>query len=225
MMVIMIDVNSYHPTMSDSVTRSRREEYADTTRVALLDAACELFVAGGYSQVGVDAISRAARVTRGAFYHHFADKPALFEALVIRLQTEALAKVSAVSAKTTNPEARLSTASAAFLDICVEPSYRRLVIEDAPAVLGAVRCREIEDDSVIGAMIAALRAKHEAGRFDAPAPRLAARMIASMLCEAALQLPAAKDPERMRRDALEIVGRVLAAFDPEATRPGRGGGT
>lgn len=217
-MLIMRDVNSYHPAMTESMTRSRREEYADTTRAALLDAARELFVAEGYGQVGVEAISRAARVTRGAFYHHFADKPGLFEALVISLQAEALAKVSAVSAKTADPAARLSAASAAFLDICVEPPYRRLVIEDAPAVLGAARCREIEDESVIGALITALRARHEAGRFDAPDPRLAARMIARMLCEAALQLPTAKDPTRMRRDALEVVGRVLATFDPESRK-------
>jgi AcrR family transcriptional regulator len=200
--------------MTDIATRSRREEYADTTRAALLDAACALFVAGGYNQVGVEAISRAARVTRGAFYHHFADKPALFEALVIRLQAEALAKVSTASAKMTDPADRLKAGSAAFLDICVEPSYRRLVIEDAPAILGTARCREIEEDSVIGVMVAALMARHEAGRFNPPDPRLAARMIASMLCEAAIQLPTARDFERMRHDALEIVDRVLAAFDP-----------
>lgn len=204
--------------MDESATRSRREEYADATRVALLDAARELFVAEGYNRVGVEAISRAARVTRGAFYHHFADKPALFEALAIRLQAEALAKVTAASVQAADPAARLSAGVAAFLDVCVEPSYRRLVIEDAPAILGATRCREIEDGSAIGAMVAALEARAAAGRFDPPDPRLAARMIASMLCEAALQLPAAAAPERTKRDALEIVRRVLAAFDPEASR-------
>jgi len=194
--------------------KSRREEYADTTRAALLDAAQAQFVALGYNHVGVEAISRAARVTRGAFYHHFADKPALFEALVIRLQDEALAKVTSAAAVKRDGAARLAAATAAFLDVCVEPAYRRLVIEDAPAVLGAARCRQIEDATVFGAMVGALQARHEAGRFDTPDPRLAGRMIASMLCEAALQLPGAKDPKLMRAHALGVVGKVLAAFDP-----------
>ena len=202
--------------MAVETMKSRREEYADATRSALLDAAQEQFVALGYNQVGVEAISRSARVTRGAFYHHFADKPALFDALVVRLQEGALNKVLSVVAGNPDDDARLGVAAAAFLDVCVEPSYRRLVIEDAPAVLGAARCRQIEDASVFGAMVAALQARHKAGRFDAPDPKLAGRMIASMLCEAALQLPDAKNPKQMRANTLAIVARVLSAFDPGA---------
>ena len=203
--------------MTGNVLKSRREEYADATRGALLDAAREQFVALGYNQVGIEAISRSARVTRGAFYHHFADKPALFDALVVRLQAEALAKVMSVVAGNSDDDTRWSLAAAAFLDVCVQPSYRRLVIEDAPAVLGAARCRQIEDASVFGAMVSALQARHKAGRFEAPDPKLAGRMIASMLCEAAAQLPDAKNPKQMRANTLAIVAKVLSAFDPGAS--------
>ena len=194
--------------------RPRREEYADATRAALLDAARALFVESGFAQVGVEAISRAARVTRGAFYHHFVDKPALFDALVVELQADALARVTAASGAKADASARIAAGCAAFLDICVEPAYRRLVIEGAPAVLGAKRCREIEDGSVIGAFVAALEAWHKAGHFDTPDPKLAARMIAAMLCEAALQLADARHPQRTRRNALDVVRRIIEAFDP-----------
>jgi AcrR family transcriptional regulator len=205
--------------MSDDMVRSRREEYADATRTALLDAAQALFAASGYNQVGVEAIARAARVTRGAFYHHFADKTDLFDAVVVRLQQDALKRATTASSKISDPATRLGVGCAAFLDICVEPTYRRLVIESAPGVLGAPRCREIEDGSVIGVMVAALQAWSEAGHFDPPDPKLAARMIAGMLCEAALQLPTAAKPARMRNDALETIRQVLAAFDPAHRQP------
>jgi len=120
-------------------------------------------------------------------------------------------------AESANSDMRLGVAAAAFLDVCVEPSYRRLVIEDAPAVLGAARCREIEDATVFGAMVAALMARHKAGRFEVPDPKLAGRMIASILCEAALQLPEAKNPKQMRAHTLAIVATVLSAFDPGAS--------
>lgn len=77
--------------------KSRREEYADATRQALISAAGELFASQGYQQVGIEAIARSARVTRGAFYHHFADKAELFDALVGALQEQAAAKVQAAA--------------------------------------------------------------------------------------------------------------------------------
>jgi AcrR family transcriptional regulator len=200
--------------MTEIAVRSRRQEYAEATREALLDTARTLFVEHGYNQAGVDAIARAARVTRGAFYHHFPDKLALFEALVIRLQAHAFERVTAAAANVIDPFERLRVGSATFLEICTEPSYRRLVIEDAPAVLGALRCRAIEDQYTIGLMVSALVKKQQAGQFDSPDPKLAARMIASMLCEAALQMAVAKNPNQIRRAALEIVGRTLSAFRP-----------
>jgi AcrR family transcriptional regulator len=202
----------YGVAMGAESVRSRREEYAETTREALLEAARVLFVADGYGQAGVEAIARAARVTRGAFYHHFEDKAALFEALVERLQAKAADHVRRAAAGVSDPRQRLLTGAAAFLEVCVEPDYRRLVIEDAPAVLGAARSRAIEDRYAIGMMVAAVSEMKAAGRFEASDPVLAARMIAAMLCEAALLIGEAQDPAPLRRDTLEIVERVFGAF-------------
>src|SRR5215470_19338282 len=77
--------------------RSRREEYSEATRQALLDAGREAFARSGYQAAGIEAISRFARVTRGAFYHHFEDKKALFDAVVVAMQAEAVATVNAKS--------------------------------------------------------------------------------------------------------------------------------
>ena len=67
--------------------KTRREEYADATREALVTAAGELFTSEGYQQVGIEAIARKARVTRGAFYHHFDSKDELYAAAVASFTT------------------------------------------------------------------------------------------------------------------------------------------
>jgi AcrR family transcriptional regulator len=200
--------------MTDATpARSRREEYADATRAALLATALEMFTTEGYPAVGIEAIARAARVTRGALYHHFADKKALFEALVIQLQADAVEKIKARAKRATTAQERMRAGSLAFLDACMEPSYRRLVIEEAPAVLGTVRCREIEEAHAFGLLIAAISAQQASGAFKTDNAYLAARMVGTMMCEAALLLGDAKRPAEMKRQVVATVERVLAAFE------------
>lgn len=102
-----------------------------------------------------------------------------------------------------------------FLDLCAEPAYRRLVIEDGPAVLGPRRCREIENDSAIGMMVAAMKELKRAGTIKVSNAELAARMLASMVCEAALLLADAVKPAEFKRDAIVIVNRTLDALSSD----------
>lgn len=62
----------------------RTKEDAERTRNALLDAAEKLFHERGVARTSLEQIARAAGVTRGAVYWHFADKAALFEAMLAR---------------------------------------------------------------------------------------------------------------------------------------------
>ena len=198
--------------METALAKSRREEYSETTRAALIEAAGELFLKEGYQQAGVQAIARSARVTRGAFYHHFADKPAIFEALVIQLQAAAAVRVRDKAETGKDAWQRLAFSIEAFLDICSEPAYRRLVIEAAPAVLGSARSHQIEDDHALGGMIKAMIELKRRGELNVGDPWLAGRMIARMVCEAALLLSASDEPAKLRRNAIGIVERTLSAF-------------
>ena len=204
----------YTKTMNlPNAIKTRREEYADQTRSALLAAARTIFTTQGYSQANVGEIAEIARVTRGAFYHHFEDKQALFEALVVSLQAAAAEQIRAHAVAEPNVEARVMAGAAAFLDSCMEPAYRRLVIQDAPAVLGELRCREISEAYPYGLLIAAVTELRKAGRLDCENPYLVARMIGSMICEAALLLDGAGSSEEgLKQQALAIVARVFAAF-------------
>jgi AcrR family transcriptional regulator len=197
---------------------SRRDEYAAATRAALLEAARAQFTEVGYQEAGIEALARAARVTKGALYHHFPDKRAVFDAVVVTLQEDVAARVSQAAGRTSQaagrraaaPLDRLQAGCEAFLELCCEPSYRRLVIEEAPAVLGTARCREIESATSIGLLVGGLRALAGAGVLAVRDHELVGRMLASMICEAALLL--ARAPERAgprRREAIATVRRLL----------------
>jgi AcrR family transcriptional regulator len=71
-----------------------RTQHAEATRRAVLDAARSLFGRQGYAQTSVDQIAAAARVTKGAVYHHFSGKEALCRAVYDEVETEAQARAA-----------------------------------------------------------------------------------------------------------------------------------
>src|ERR1700746_3335493 len=74
-----------HYTQRMPEVKSRRELHSEATRAALLDEATVLFAERGYAGPSLEDVASASQVTRGAVYHHFASKQALFEA-VLELQ-------------------------------------------------------------------------------------------------------------------------------------------
>jgi AcrR family transcriptional regulator len=194
------------------MTKTRRDEYSEATRRALLAAARALFAKQGYQATGIEAVVRAARLTRGALYHHFEDKRALLDALVVELQGEASVKVRERALAKSNRWDSLEAGIEAYLEACLEPVFRRIVLEDAPAALGIARCREIDYAEALGPMGAALARLKRDGELKVDDTELLARMLASMTWEVALLLGDAEDPQTLRRHAQRIIRRVLGAF-------------
>ncbi|MES2959607.1 MAG: helix-turn-helix domain-containing protein [Pseudomonadota bacterium] len=208
-------------TAVPATRRSRREDYTDSTRQALLDAARTLFVSTGYHQTSTEAVVTAARLTKGALYHHFTDKAALLEALVIQLQQQAAERMRARAGKEKTLWECLRAACESYLDICTEHDYQQLVIRDAPAALGAERAGAIGEQYVIGPMVRVMERLKADGELDVGDARLAGRMVARMLCEAAELLAQEPQPARMRKEALANLSRVLDAFRPRSAGAGR----
>jgi AcrR family transcriptional regulator len=192
--------------------RSRREEYTEATRQALLSAGRDIFAREGYQAAGIEAISRAARVTRGAFYHHFEDKKALFDAVVVSLQSEAAAKIEERARVQRKIWDRLSVGIDAYLDACLEPAYGRIVIQEAAAVLGNERYREIEETYPMALLTATLNALKRDGELDFEDINLLSRMVDAMICEVAIMLPEADHPRKLRERGQKIIGTLLGAF-------------
>ncbi|OCO98775.1 MULTISPECIES: TetR/AcrR family transcriptional regulator [unclassified Ensifer] len=122
--------------MQQENSRRSNRERSDTTRAAILDAARDLFVSRGYADTSTPDIVAAAGLTRGALYHHFEDKKALFRAVAER---EAAAVATAIEKATTGdlpPRDALKAGAHAYFDAMREPGRIRLLLLDGPAVLG-----------------------------------------------------------------------------------------
>ena len=129
---------------------SRRQEYSASTKRALVDVAQELFTERGYAGTSLDEIVAGARVTKGALYHHFSGKQALFEAVFERVEDDASSSIRRAIKDVKDPWEKALTGLRAFLDVLQRPEYRRLVIQEGPAVLGYEKYREQEERSTYG---------------------------------------------------------------------------
>jgi AcrR family transcriptional regulator len=132
------------------VPRRTQEERSEATRAKLIAAARRLFAERGYAGVGTEEIVRAAGVTRGALYHHFEGKPQLLEAVYEQIEGELTEKIATGALGGSDPLDALRAGSEMFLDACLEPEVQRIVLLDAPAVLGWERWREIAADHGLG---------------------------------------------------------------------------
>src|SRR4051794_23797880 len=128
---------------------NRRAQYSASTRRALVDAAEELFTRDGYAATSLDAIVAEAQVTKGALYHHFSGKQALFEAVFEKVESAGARSVQASLEGHQDSWQKALSGLHAFLEVVRQPSYSRVVIQDGPWVLGHERFREQEERSTI----------------------------------------------------------------------------
>ncbi len=123
---------------------SRRDEYTEATRRALLDAATALFAEKGYSRTSLEEIATAARVTKGAIYHHFASKTTLFEAAIERLEVVEVARMREAYDQAPDAAAGAQAVLDVFLSACSDPIYGGVVFREGPVALGWERWHECE---------------------------------------------------------------------------------
>lgn len=125
----------------------RRAQTLSATRRLLVDIALEQFTEHGYAATSLDTIVSKARVTKGALYHHFSGKQALFEAVFEKTEADAANAMRKALRKSKDPWEKAALGLRAFLDVVQNRSYQRVVIQDGPAVLGYERFREQEERS------------------------------------------------------------------------------
>ena len=172
-------------------------------------AARRLFTERGYAGTGREDIAAAAGVTRGALYHHFASKEALFRAVVEELEQEMTTKVATVAMEGADAAAELRLGCLAFLDACLDPSVRRIVLLEAPAVLGWDQWREIDERYGLALLTHGVQAVMDAGLVEPGPVSPLAHMLLGALNEAALLVATAKRPKAARVEVGRTVEQVL----------------
>lgn len=133
-----------------STGRSRREEFSEATRAALLEAATQRFATLGFAGTSLEDVAADIRATRGAVYHHFPSKKALFEAVFAKLETEAVQQSRAAGERGTDPWQRALLALDAFLETCSDPVHGRVVWQQGPIALGWAQWEELERTFALG---------------------------------------------------------------------------
>jgi len=117
------------------VKTTLRERQAEATRQLLVSIARQLFTEQGYAATSIEDIIKQAGVARGALYHHFPGKDALFRAVYDQDQTEVATRVVATAVTAQDPWDGVRAGLGAFLDACLEPAFRRIVVMDSVPVL------------------------------------------------------------------------------------------
>lgn len=112
-----------------------RARQAEATRELLVATARDVFTERGYAATAIDDIVQRAGVAKGSLYHHFHGKEAIFRAVYESVQAEAVAGVMAAALGAGEPWAAVRAGLAAFLDACLQPSFRRIVVLDSISVL------------------------------------------------------------------------------------------
>ena len=187
----------------------RREAEAHATREALIQAALELFTERGYAGVGTEEIVSRAKVTRGALYHHFADKSDLFRAVFERVEADLMERIGATMQGTDDAWNLMVAGMRAFLDACEEPAVKQISLIDAPAVLGWEEWREIDNRHGLGLTRAALQGAVEAGVLRPIAVDPMAHLFVAALSEAAFVIAHADNPRKARAEVEEALTQLV----------------
>ena len=183
--------------------RTHAEMTAETT-AKLVSAARRSFGSRGYAETPMDELCAEAGLTRGALYHHFGGKPGLLEAVVRQIDEEIGDRLEVHYSGIGDPWEAFRACNIEYLRLALDPEIQRIVLRDAPAVLGQ-RLREIDEDGSIGPLAEALDQLMRAGRIVACDAEVMARLLNGALVDAALWIAAGDDSEaRFERSARSV---------------------
>ncbi|MBL7487947.1 TetR/AcrR family transcriptional regulator [Frankia sp. AgB1.9] len=191
--------------------RRRQVDRSATTRAALVAAGRRLFAAEGFAAVATESIVTAAGVSRGALYHQFTDKTALFAAVVEAVEADVAARIAdeVAAAGSTDPIEAMRLAAQTWLRICVEPEVHRIVLLDGPSVLGWAEWRELCQRHVFGLVRDVLVWGMEIGRIRRQPVDPLAHVLMGASDEAALYIARAPDTETARTEMINALGLVI----------------
>ncbi|MDW5316668.1 TetR/AcrR family transcriptional regulator [Rhizobium sp. PL01] len=170
--------------------RRSNQERSGSMRLALMAAARGLFVEKGYADTATPDIVSAAGVTRGALYHHFEDKKALFSAIVAEEARQVSAEIEARSAPSTNERDAILDGARGYFDAMAVPGRTRLLLLEGPAILGLHSLQDIDAENAEGSLKAGLAVLFAANGKDAILLDAYAQLLSAAFDRAALAIEA-----------------------------------
>ncbi|MEV0400587.1 TetR/AcrR family transcriptional regulator [Actinoallomurus sp. NPDC050550] len=201
----------------------RRVDRGQATRQHLIEVATELFADRGYEGTSIEAVLERAGVSRGSLYHHFPGKERLFEAVVEAVHTRVgeATLAAATASGATEAHGLLKAAELAWIRLAGDAVVRRILLIDAPTVLGWRRWRAIEEQYGLGMLKTVLQEAADAGRVPAQLVEPFAHILLAAGNEMALVIALADDVAAAQTTAEaaveEFLNRMLQPTESENT--------
>ena len=190
-------------------------ERRKSTRSAILASAQLLFEKGGYANTSVQDIIDGADVSRGALYHHFESKEAIFAAVFLTTSADAVREAGSRIPPGIGSRASLIAGCVAWLEVVSDERIGQILLVDGPLALGWERARSLEETTSLRSMRSAIQRAIDAGDLETTSSDLFARLLSATLTEAALSL---RDQDTSNLAAAsQLVAAMIAGLAPEPT--------
>jgi AcrR family transcriptional regulator len=186
-----------------------RATRAEWTRTALLRHARQVFARKGFADASTDEMVQRARVTKGALYHHFANKQDIYQAVIEDMEGELVTKLEAAAAACPDRRARLRAMCHAYLDACLDPDLARTLVIEAPVILGWKAWCDIAQSNEVAALARCLSASRVAGFASGEPLETVAQVLLGALNTGARVIATAPDPRAARVQVEETIERLL----------------
>jgi AcrR family transcriptional regulator len=168
-------------------------ERREKTRASIIKAARRIFGDRGFAATTMDDIAASARVAKGAVYHHFPTKEAVFEAVFEQVSLDLVSELDRISRAENDPLAAMAAGTQGYFAACSKGPTGQIILRDGPAVLGWERWREIDAKHFGGKFPRALTAAMEAGVIATQPIEPLARLLLGAVTEAAVAVSANSD--------------------------------
>jgi AcrR family transcriptional regulator len=182
------------------------------TRRKLEGVARRLFAERGFADVSAEEIVACANVTRGALYHHYDGKEGLFQAVVDELMQEVHARLEKSALGASDPLQAITCGIGMFLKVCTEPATQRILLIDAPAVLGWPKWREMDAKYGYGLLRRAFAAAMQAGLIRPQNVDVLTHILLGALTETALAAARSDHPAKVRAQAEHALIAMLSGW-------------
>jgi AcrR family transcriptional regulator len=193
-------------TRNPPLTKAQQTE---ATTARLIEIASEVFTRDGYAHAATEEIVARAGMTRGALYHHFNNKEGLFRAVLEHVQKQVGQRVEESVVGLTDPWEALLTGSRAFLQASLDPQVQRIMLTDAPAVLGWSDWRALDEQYSMRSLGEALAELTAAGQLRALPLEALTHLLSGAMNEAALWIAQAADQQSALHDATLALEQLL----------------
>ncbi len=184
----------------------------EATTAKLIEIARDIFTRDGYANASTEEIVHQAGVTRGALYHHFGSKDGLFQAVLANVQKDVGMRIKAVANQTDDMWQQLIAGCIAFLEASLDPQVQRIMLIDAPAVLGWSLWRELDAQHSMKSLQEALSALMDDGQV-VPLPLMAlTHLLSGAMNEGSLWIAQADNPQMALKEASETLAYLIQSL-------------